>query len=104
MATSTEAISGTDKLLTLNPNIYSFFSGAMISVSVNLYTGIFSNDTAPSRWLQVLAATLLTAASSVFWGLLAWRLEAIQKLMSLSSDAGQAWTLLMQPKRTKLKR
>ena len=68
------------KLVKLNTNYYSFLSGVFISVSINLYTGVFSGDDIPARWMVLLASALLTLVSSLFWAIIAWELDSIQTL------------------------
>ena len=96
-----------ERLLKTKASVYSFLSGALLAISVNLYTGIFCSDLLPLRWKQVLAATVLTALSALLWALLAWKLEEVQDAFA-SSRSGvvgseeEAWDLLIKHRRTGL--
>ena len=89
-----------------NSGIYSFLSGAFISVSVNLYTGILSSDVAPARWKLVLVATVLTGLSSLAWALLFWRLDELQRIYANTkgslANPMEAWELLIGHRRRRL--
>jgi hypothetical protein len=96
----------TNRLLIISSSVYFFLAGVMVSVSVNLYTGIFSSDTAPHRWIQITAAVILTAISALLWSLLAWRLEELQRVLSASKgavgDRIETWSVLISGKRRRL--
>lgn len=71
--------------LRINANYYSFLSGVFIAVSINLYTGIFSSDQVPTRWLFLIISTILTFISAAFWAIISWEIDAIQKLVLVDS-------------------
>lgn len=73
------------KSLQLNANIYSFLSGIFLSMSINLYASIFSQDVLPSRWEILVLSSASTLISSIFWSAIAWQLDSIQKLVLVDS-------------------
>jgi hypothetical protein len=90
------------KLLQLNANIYSFLSGIFLSMSINLYASIFSQDVLPSRWIVLALSSACTLISSLFWSAIAWQLDGIQKLALVDSPNWvNAEALLVQIASTK---
>lgn len=73
-------------LLRLNPAYYSFVSGIFISVSINLYTGIFSSNDIPLTWLTLLISAVATLVSSIFWTLIALDLDRLRRLAYTDLD------------------
>lgn len=64
----------------INANYYSFISGLMVAVAVNLYTGIFSGEEIPTRCNILLLSSLLTFISAVCWIVMSWKFDPIQKM------------------------
>ena len=73
------------KLLRVNANIYSFLSGIFLSMSINLYASILSQDVLPSRWRILALSSACTLVSALFWSAIAWQLDGIQKLALVDS-------------------
>src|SRR5438067_1285192 len=69
------------RLLRVNANFYYFLSGVFLTISINLYTGIFSSNELPGRWKVLITSIILTLVSSLFWSAIAWELDAVQKLV-----------------------
>jgi len=55
------------KLLYNNPVYYSFVSGILISLSINVFYGIFGISSLPSNWLCLLLIALLEFISSILF-------------------------------------
>lgn len=76
------------KLVRINTNYYSFLSGVFISLSINLYTGVFSGEEISPRWRVILLSSFLTFISSFCWIFVSWKLDPIQKLATSESPQG----------------
>jgi hypothetical protein len=81
-----------NRLLLLDGNVYAFVSATMLSVSVNVYTGLFSTAELPTRWmpLSVSAATSALAAwcfGRMAWVITEWRRGRSDRPIGLSDHA-----------------
>ena len=89
------------RVMRLNSNYFAFIGGIMIATSVNLLTGMFSNDQLPDRYCFILASACFALFSGCFWTSLAWTLEPLQAIgrstpRTITSHE-DAWIQLMSP-------
>jgi hypothetical protein len=89
----------------VSPGTFSLLSGAMIAVSINFYTGIYSADELPSRWPLLMLAAMASFVSSASWAVISWNLDFIQRLAISEAPswidrttADSAWLGLLQPR------
>lgn len=85
------------RMLQINPGLFSLFSGMSIASAINFYTGIFSADQLPNKWLILLSASLLMLVASICWAVLYWKLDALRAL-ERSSGQRITWDKLIAPK------
>jgi uncharacterized membrane protein len=90
-------------LARVNHNYYSFISGVVISISVELAMGLLSGDSLPEgKWTIITSlSSALTLISSIFWSILAWNLDAIQNSAREAPDFlddDDIWDQLILPK------
>lgn len=60
------------KILTIDGNVFAFISATFLSVSVNIYTGIFASTELPERYTVLLICAATSAISAWYWGRLSW--------------------------------
>lgn len=106
MIRTTLRINLVDSVLRMRTDVFSFLSGATLSIAANLYTGVFSDDTLPSRWKQILWASALATLSSVLWAILTWNLSEVKQLLTNASAGGlrpeESWQMLIGHRRRRL--
>lgn len=54
-------------IIKANPLLYSFLGGVFVSISANVFTGVFGGDTIPERSTQLLAASGLLFFAGSLW-------------------------------------
>jgi hypothetical protein len=84
-------------LFRLHYGVYIFLSAIFISQSINLFTSIFAVDSPPARYRILMVSASFSLLSAVFWTILAWRLEAIERVSygAASQSALTTWQSLI---------
>ena len=92
-----------DKLLRLNPSFYTLIGGALISVGVNVYTGVATTIPKPSASVNMVFAAVLAFASGILFAAFALKLDSVQRLAYQESPdwikSDEIWATLVKPKR-----
>ena len=95
-------------LARVNHNYYAFISGVVITVSLDLFMGLFSENQLPAGWYILLISSFLTLISSLFWSVIAWQLDALQGLVYRDApdfvDIDTIWNEVVTPKLKDLKK
>lgn len=73
----------------INPNIYIFLSAIFVAQFVNLFTSVFGADKRPDRYVELSVSAALALLSGVIWSLLAWQLEAIERVAYAGDQGGE---------------
>ena len=96
-------------LARVDDNYYSFISGVVITVSLDSFMSIFSNDSFPEPKLFIISmgTFLFTLISSLYWSRIALLLDSIQNLAFHEApdfvDVDDIWAQLLTPNLKKLK-
>ena len=89
------------RILRSSPSYFAFLSGVVITVSLDLFLGIFSGEELPSRWLVMLICSILTFISALLWTIIALKLETIQSLAFVEApkwmEIDDVWQKLITP-------
>ncbi len=92
----------------VNHNYYAFISGVVITVSLDLFMSLFSENQLPDGWIILVFSSLITLVSSLFWSIIAWQLDSIQSLVYRDApdfvDVNAIWDEVLITKLKILKR
>ena len=72
----------------IDPLTYSFASGIFVSIAANLFTGVYSTDTAPMRIHALLLSAGLALASGIAWIFVASEVEKFGRLVARMIGTG----------------
>lgn len=92
----------------VNHNYYSFLSGVMISISLEIYIELFSGETIPNNWFLSLGIAILSFISALNWSIIAWTLASIQNLVYKESpdfmNVDEIWSKVISKKLPTIKK
>lgn len=89
-----------------NPAIYVFLGGVFVSMGLGFVSSIVTPTRFPDRWEVLLWASGLSLASGMFWTILGWRLDDLQRVAIKNAprwvDDDAVWEEFVQPLRARL--
>lgn len=94
-----------DALFRISPIFYSFLSGLFITVSVNIYTSIYSPDVLSKYYKALLISSGFCLASGIILIILSIKLDSLQSLAKKAPngyDKGSVWQGLLNKDKQRL--